>query len=232
MNFDFLKTFENWVSTSTYNLPIKNVDSKLPNLESENVDVDKKSVIKFINDYRKMYNDGVEVRDIKIKAKEEFDEELYMLLELDSFFKTLRVKQKLNPETAKGYFDDYISEIPRIFLKIENDYSKYNLKDKFAKLKLLKDTKKAQRKMSKMIFEKESDALFVELLKMIEWIKLSNQKILVTLDGRDSAGKGSFIRLIEENTPEKVVSHDWFDIPNKYQKRNWFHRYVKALPKA
>ena len=233
MNFDFLKTFENWVSTSTYNLPIKNTNSQFANRESENVDdVDKKSVIKFINDYRKMYNDGVEVRDIKIKAKEEFDEELYMLLELDSFFKTLRVKQKLNPETAKNYFDDYISEIPRIFLKIENDYSKYNLKDKFANLKILKDTKKSQRKMSKMIFEKESDALFVELLKMIEWIKLSNQKILVTLDGRDSAGKGSFIRLIEENTPEKVVSHDWFDIPNKYQKRNWFHRYVKALPKA
>jgi polyphosphate kinase 2 (PPK2 family) len=170
------------------------------------------------------------VRELKIKAKEEFGEELYILLELDSFFKTLRVKQKLNPEIAENYFDEYLSEIPRIFLKINNDYSKYNLSDKFAKLKTLKDTKKKQRKISKKVFENENKALFIELQKMIEWIKDTNQRVLVTLDGRDSAGKGSFIRLIEENTPEKIVSHDWFDIPTKYQKRNWFHRYVKALP--
>ena len=30
-----------------------------------------------------------------------------MLLELDSFFKTLRVKQKVTPEEAEKYFDEY-----------------------------------------------------------------------------------------------------------------------------
>jgi polyphosphate kinase 2 (PPK2 family) len=104
------------------------------------------------------------------------------------------------------------------------------LKDKFAKLKLLKDTKKKERKKSKAIFNKEYRALFIELLKMIEWIKLTNQRVLITLDGRDSSGKGSFIKLIEQNTPEKVVDHTWFDIPTKFQKRNWFHRYIKSLP--
>jgi polyphosphate kinase 2 (PPK2 family) len=247
MNFEFLKTFENWayenwVSTSTYplNKPLyvkptiePGFEPEVPIENSNYSDVDKKSVIKFINEYKKLFIHGTEIRDLKFKAKEEFGEDLYNLLELDSFFKTLRVKQKLNPtesEVCKKYFDDYISEIPRIFSKINDDYSKYNLTDKFAKLKILKDTKRKQRKISKNIFRHESDALFIELLKMVEWISATEQRILITLDGRDSAGKGSFIRLIEENTPEKVVSHNWFDIPTKYQKRNWFHRYVKALP--
>lgn len=227
-SFGFLKTFENWVSTSTYPL-----SSSVPITDTqfeEQFEIDKKSVTKFINEYRKMFNKGVEIREIKAKAKEEFGDELFFLLELDSFFKALRVKQKLNPDVATAYFDEYISEIPRIFLKIEDDYSKYDLKNKFAKLKELKETKKAQRKMSKKIFRRENEALFIEFLKMIEWIKSTKQKVLITLDGRDSAGKGSFIRLIEENTPEKVVDHVWFDIPTKYQQRNWFHRYFKALP--
>jgi len=222
------KTYEEWISTSTD--PV--VVGDKPYDENKQEKIDQKSVVKFIDEYRKLFNKGVEVRELKQKAKEEFGEELYILLELDSFFKTLRVKQKLNPETAEKYFDDYISEIPRVFLKIKKDYSQYDLSDKFAKLKELKETKKKQRKISKTIFEEEKDAIFVEFLKMIEWIKSTNQRVLITLDGRDSAGKGSFIRLAEEISPEKIVSHDWFDIPTKYQQRNWFSRYIKALPAA
>lgn len=223
-----IKTYENWVSSfSSDYYDEKELKSK------SKYEIDKKSVIKFINDYKKLFISGVEIKELKSRAKIEFGEDLYMLLELDSFFKTLRVKQKLNieqPENILTYFDEYISEIPRIFLKIENDYSKYNLDDKFAKLKLLKKSKQTQRKLSKKIFKRENSALFVELLKMVEWIKKTKQKVLITLDGRDSAGKGSFIRLIEETTPEKVVDHMWFDIPTKYEKRNWFYRYIKVLP--
>jgi len=224
--FEYLKTFENWVSTATYPVtdPFKQPEQK------DEKEINQKRVVKFINEYKKSFNKGTEVRELRTQAKEEFGEELYMLLELDSFFKALRVKQKLNIESAKRYFDEYISEIPRIFSKIENDFEKYNLEDKFAKLKLLKNTKKAQKKISKNIFEKESDALFIELIKMMEWIKSTKQKILITLDGRDSAGKGSFIRLIEETMPEKIVDHVWFDVPTKYQQRNWFSRYIKELP--
>lgn len=224
----FLKKFESWVSSSTY--PLKDPYNIEKNTKYDPT-IDKKSVIKFINEYRKLFNKGTAVRDLKTQAKEEFGDELYMLLELDSFFKALRVKQKLNPESANLYFDEYISEIPRIFTKIENDFEKYNLKDKFLKLKELKDTKKAQRKVSKKIFDKESDALFIEFLKMVEWIKETKQKVLITLDGRDSASKGTFIRLIEEFMPEKIVDHVWFDVPTKYEQRNWFHRYIKVLPK-
>ena len=231
-----LKTYENWVSSSTYpGLDPYTADRQVDiepqiEIEPEDIKIEQKSVIKFINEYKKLFIKGIEVRELKLKAKEEFGDDLYMLLELDSFFKTLRVKQKVTPEEAEKYFDEYVSEIPRIFLKIKSDYSKYDLRDKFAKLKELKDTKKKQRKLSKSVFFAEKDALFVELQKMIEWIKKEKKTILITLDGRDSAGKGSFIRLFEENTPEKVVSHVWFDVPTKNEQDNWFFRYTKALP--
>jgi polyphosphate kinase 2 (PPK2 family) len=221
-----IKTFESWTITSTYNISDNTVDSK------HYRDIDRKSVVKFINDYRKMFNGGMDIKSIKDKAKEEFGEELFHYLELDSFFKALKIKYKLNPTLAIGFFDEYVSEIPIIFQKIENDFSEYNLEDKFSRLKILKDEKKQQRKTSKKIFNGEINALFVEFLKMLDWIKKNNQKILITIDGRDSSGKGSFIKLIENNMPEKIVSHEWFDVPTPYQKRNWFHRYIKALPKS
>jgi len=220
-----LKTFEKWTITSTYDVSDNTLDS------THYKEVDKKSVIKFINEYRKMFNNKVDIRTIKDKAKEEFGEDLFHYLELDSFFKALKVKHKLNPEFAKNYFDEYVLELPTIFQKIESDFSEYDLEDKFAKLKILKDIKKQQRKISKKIFNSEIDALFVEFLKMLEWVKKNNQKVLITLDGRDSSGKGSLIRLVEDSMPEKIVSHEWFDIPTPYQKRNWFHRYIKTLPK-
>lgn len=220
------RTYEEWVVSST-----DPSITSYPEIERENENLmDQKSVIKFINEYKKQFSKGSEVVELKNKAKEEFGNELYMLLQLESFFNTLKVKQRVNYQSAIDYFDEYISDIPRIFRKIQNDYSNYDLEDKFAKLKELKKTKKEQRRHSKYIFNIEKDALLIEMLKMLEWVKKNKQKILITLDGRDSAGKGSFIRLIEESTPEKIVSHNWFDIPTEFDLNNWFDRYEKALP--
>ena len=109
-----LKTYENWVSTSTYPL-INTFDDSSSNKDADLIiEPDKKNVVKFINEYRKLFNKGTEVRELKVKAKEELGEDLYLMLELDSFFKALRVKQKLNPETAESYFDEYISEMHNI----------------------------------------------------------------------------------------------------------------------
>ena len=223
-----IKEYKNWVSTSTADVRFYDEESTDNNYYKN---IDKKSITNFINEYRKMFNNNISIKDIKLKAKQDIDDNLFFYLDLDSFFKSLRVKQKINPESAYKYFDDYISELPRIFYKIENDFSNYDLKDEFTQLNRLKNTNKEERKTSNFIFENEIDALLVEFLKMTEWIKNTNQKVLITLDGRDSAGKGSFIKLIEDNMPEKVVSHTWFDIPTEYEKKNWFYRYSKALPK-
>jgi polyphosphate kinase 2 len=224
-----VKTYEEWYTNSTE--PSLDIKYDFDDGENEEINIDKKSVINFINQYKKSFSKGLEVVELKGEAKEDFGGELYMLLELESFFNNLKVKERINRESALEYFDDYISDIPRIFRKIRNDYSNYNLDDKFSKLKELKKQKKKQRKKSKEIFNTEKDALFIELLKMVEWIKKTKQRILVTVDGRDSAGKGSFIKFVEENTPEKIVNHTWFDIPTDYDQENWFDRYEKEFPK-
>ncbi len=170
-----------------------------------NDDVAKDKLIETINEYKKYFNDGVDIKDIKNRAKLDFGEDLYLLLELDSFFKTLKLKQKLNPSDAILYFDEYKSEIPNLFLKIKNDYSKYNIDDKFLALNKLKEEKEKERKISKDIFKKERNALFIELLKMIEWLKETDNKILITIDGRDSSGKGSLFAFLNQIHQKKLL---------------------------
>jgi hypothetical protein len=90
-----LKTYENWVSSSTYPIPSapyeQNPESEIePEIKEEKTEskIAYIIVIKFINEYKKMFNKGADVKDIKLKAREEFGDDLYLLLELDSFFET------------------------------------------------------------------------------------------------------------------------------------------------
>lgn len=222
-----IKEYKYWVSSSTGDNDIIN---KYKLYNSYN-DIDEQKIIKLINKYKELFNNSVSISDIKKIAKQDINNELYLLLELDSFFKTLKVKQKLDSNINDEYFDEYIADLPKLFMKIKNDFSEYSLKSKFDKLDQLKKTKEDDYKLSKNIFDNEIDALNIEFLKMLEWLKSNKQRVLITLDGRDSAGKGSFIKLIENNMPEKIVSHTWFDIPTEYEQKNWFNRYYKALPK-
>ena len=43
-------------------------------------------------------------------------------------------------------------------------------------------------------YRKEKRRLQLELLKLQEWVVNTNQRILIVLEGRDAAGKGSTIK--------------------------------------
>ena len=47
-----------------------------------------------------------------------------------------------------------------------------------------------QRKLARRPYERQKAALQVELLKVQDWVKATNQKIVVLFEGRDAAGKG------------------------------------------
>lgn len=49
------------------------------------------------------------------------------------------------------------------------------------------------------LYEKELYDLQVELLKLQDWVKRTNSKIIVLFEGRDAAGKGGTIRRFTEN---------------------------------
>jgi polyphosphate kinase 2 len=80
-------------------------------------------------------------------------------------------------------------------------------------------------------YESEKYQIQVELLKLQEWVIKNNQRVAIVFEGRDSAGKGSTIkRFIEYLNPKgfKVVA---LGLPTDEEKKNWFGRYEKHLPK-
>jgi len=56
-----------------------------------------------------------------------------------------------------------------------------------------------QRKLARKPYERQKAALQVELLKVQDWVKATNQKIVVLFEGRDAAGKGGTIKRFTEH---------------------------------
>ncbi len=75
--------------------------------------------------------------------------------------------------------------------------------------------------------------LHVEMLKMQNWVKENNLRVVVLFEGRDAAGKGGTIkRFVEHMNPRgcRVVA---LDKPSVAESSQWyFQRYVKHLPTA
>jgi len=75
--------------------------------------------------------------------------------------------------------------------------------------------------------------LHVELLKMQNWVKENNLRVVAIFEGRDAAGKGGTIkRFIEHMNPRgcRVVA---LNKPTDEERAQWyFQRYVRHLPTA
>ena len=80
-------------------------------------------------------------------------------------------------------------------------------------------------------YRKEKRRLQLELLKLQEWVVNTNQRILIVLEGRDAAGKGSTIKRFIENLMPKAAKIVELGVPNKKQEKNWFKTWEKRLPK-
>ena len=80
-------------------------------------------------------------------------------------------------------------------------------------------------------YRKEKRRLQLELLILQEWVVSTNQRILILLEGRDAAGKGSTIKRFIENLMPKAAKIVELGVPNKKQEKNWFRTWEKRLPK-
>ncbi len=87
-----------------------------------------------------------------------------------------------------------------------------------------------KRKISRKSYEKKKAELQTELLKAQDWVKETNQKIVLLFEGRDAAGKGGTIkRFIEHLNPRgaRVVA---LDKPTRREQTQWFfQRYIEHL---
>jgi len=91
--------------------------------------------------------------------------------------------------------------------------------------------KHLKKKLSNDAYEKEILRLQVELVKLQEWVKKENKKIVVIFEGRDAAGKGGVIRRITERLSSRICRVVALGIPTEKEKSQWyFQRYTPHLP--
>ena len=85
--------------------------------------------------------------------------------------------------------------------------------------------------IDKKAYEKELGRLQVELIKLQEWIRFKNLKVVVIFEGRDAAGKGGVIKRITESLNPRVCRVVALPAPTEREKTQWyFQRYVAHLP--
>ncbi len=101
------------------------------------------------------------------------------------------------------------------------------------------DKKKKERdedekpELKKKVYKKELRKMQVELVKLQEWIKHENLKVVVIFEGRDAAGKGGVIKRITQCLNPRVCKVVALGTPTERDKSQWyFQRYVAHLPAA
>ncbi|WP_087025239.1 polyphosphate kinase 2 [Thaumasiovibrio subtropicus] len=88
-------------------------------------------------------------------------------------------------------------------------------------------------KLSKKTYEADLAELQIELVKLQEWVKHKELKVVVLFEGRDAAGKGGAIKRITEKLNPRVCRVVALGTPTEREKSQWyFQRYVPHLPAA
>ncbi len=96
---------------------------------------------------------------------------------------------------------------------------------------LSKSELKKKKRISNAEYEKSLLKLQQELVKLQEWVKKENKKIVVIFEGRDAAGKGGVIKRITERLNPRVCRVVALGIPTEKEKSQWyFQRYASHLP--
>jgi polyphosphate kinase len=75
--------------------------------------------------------------------------------------------------------------------------------------------------------------LQLELIKLQEWVRERDLRVVVIFEGRDAAGKGGVIKRITEVTNPRIVRVVALGKPTDRERTQWyFQRYVEELPAA
>jgi len=86
-------------------------------------------------------------------------------------------------------------------------------------------------RLKRKVYEEELHKLQVELCHLQEWVKLSRERIIIVLEGRDAAGKGGTIRALTEKVSPRVVRIVALPVPSDREKSQaYMQRYVERFP--
>lgn len=86
-------------------------------------------------------------------------------------------------------------------------------------------------KLNKAFYEEEIKKLQIELIKLQNWVKKYQKKIIIILEGRDAAGKGGTIKALREHLNPRGARVVALQKPSDVEKTQWyFQRYIDELP--
>src|ERR1700746_2176422 len=86
-------------------------------------------------------------------------------------------------------------------------------------------------KISNKEYEAEMFKLQVELVKLQDWVKATNARIVILFEGRDAAGKGGVIKRIMEHVSPRIFRVAALPAPTERQKTQLHaQRYIEELP--
>ena len=88
-------------------------------------------------------------------------------------------------------------------------------------------------KLKRAEYEELLEPMQAELNDMARWVQETGQRILIILEGRDTAGKGGAIRAIAERLNPRMCHIVALAKPSEREASQWyFQRYVAHLPSA
>lgn len=88
-------------------------------------------------------------------------------------------------------------------------------------------------KLDKKAYEAELKKLQAELVEMQQWVVETGARIVIVMEGRDAAGKGSAIKRITQYLNPRTCRVEALPAPTSREQGQWyFQRYVGKLPTA
>ncbi|SES00288.1 polyphosphate kinase 2 [Corynebacterium cystitidis] len=95
------------------------------------------------------------------------------------------------------------------------------------------DNTKKPPKLSKQAYEQELKRLQAELVDMQQWVVETGARVVIIMEGRDAAGKGSAIKRITQYLNPRTCRVEALPKPSEREQGQWyFQRYVEKLPTA
>jgi polyphosphate kinase 2 len=86
-------------------------------------------------------------------------------------------------------------------------------------------------KIRRDAYEFHKQELQAELLKVQNWVKQTDQRIVLLFEGRDAAGKGGTIKRFMEHLNPRAARVVALEKPSEVESGQWyFQRYIKHLP--
>ena len=124
-------------------------------------------------------------------------------------------QEAVKGDAAPQKASDEVAEHPS-HLQSEIRHSREKIRDLFRN-----GTYPYKTRIRKSVYEHHKNELQVELLKVQNWVKMTGQRIVVLMEGRDAAGKGGTIKRFMEHLNPRAARTVALEKPTDQERGQW-----------